>query len=63
MVKTSPSRAGDVGSLPGRRAEIPHASGLKNQNVKQKLYCDKFNNDFKNSPYHTHTQSLTTKKL
>ena len=43
MVKTSPSNAGDVGSIPGQGAKIPHASGPKNQNIKQKQYCNKFN--------------------
>ena len=63
MIKTSPSNAGDASSIPGRGVKITHALGLKNQNIKQKQYCDKFNKDFKNSPYHTHTQSLTTKNI
>ena len=29
VVKTSPSNAGAVGSIPGRGAKIPHASGPK----------------------------------
>jgi len=29
--------------------------GPKIQNIKQKQYCNKFSNDFKNGP-HTHTQ-------
>ena len=29
MVKTSPSNAGGVGSIPGQGAKIPHASGPK----------------------------------
>ena len=45
------SNAGGVGSIPGRGAEIPNASGPKNQNVKQKQRCDKFNKDFKIGPY------------
>ena len=49
VVKTSPSNAGDEGSIPGRGAKIPHASQPRNQNVKQKQYCNKFNKDFKNS--------------
>ena len=48
MVRTSPSNAGGVGSIPGRGAKIPYASRPKNQNIKQKQYCDKFNKDFKN---------------
>ena len=47
VVKTSPSNAGGVGSIPGQGAKIPHALWPKNQNIKQKQYCDKFNKDFK----------------
>ena len=48
VVKTSPSNAGAVGSIPGQRAKIPHALWPKNQkNMKQKQYCNKFNKDFK----------------
>ena len=36
MLKTSPSNAGGVGAIPARGAKIPHASGLKSQNKKQK---------------------------
>ena len=51
VVKTSPSNAGDVGSIPSWGAKIPHASWPKNQNIKkQKQYCNKFNKDFKNGP-------------
>ena len=46
VVKTSLSNAGDTGSIPGQRAKIPHASWPKNQNIKQKQYCSKFNKDF-----------------
>ena len=45
-VKTSPSNAEGVGSIPGQGARIPHALGPKNQNIKQKQYCKKFNKDF-----------------
>ena len=51
MVKTSPSNAGGAGSIPSRGAKIPHGSGPKNQNIKQKEYCNKFNKDFKNGPH------------
>ena len=47
VVKTSPSNAGGVGSIPGQGAKIPHASWPNNQNIKQKHYCNKFNKDFK----------------
>ena len=48
VVKTLPSNAGGAGLIPGQGAKIPHASGPKNQNIKQKRYCKKFNKDFKN---------------
>ena len=51
VVKTSPSNAGGAGSIPGQGTKIPHASWLKNQNIKQKQYCNKFNKDFKNGPH------------
>ena len=35
------------GSIPGRGGKIPHVSWPKNQNMKQKQYCNKFNKDFK----------------
>ena len=47
MVKTLPSNAGGAGSIPGRGAKIPHASQPKNQNIKQKQYCNAFKKDFK----------------
>ena len=51
VVKTSPSNAWCVGLIPGRGAKIPHAWWPKNQNIKQKQYCNKFNKDFKNGPH------------
>ena len=51
MVKTSPSNAEGVGSIPGQGARIPHALGPKNGNIKQKQYCNKFNKGFKNGPH------------
>ena len=51
MVKTSLSNARGAGSIPGRGAKTPHAPGPKNQNIKQKQYCNKFNKDFKNGPH------------
>ena len=50
VVKTLPSNIGGLGSMPGWGAKIPHASWPKNQNIKQKQYCNKFNKDFKNGP-------------
>ena len=43
VVKNPPSNAGGAGLIPGQGAKIPHASGPKNQNIKQKQYCNKFN--------------------
>ena len=51
VVRTSRADAGGVGSTPGQGAKIPHASWPKNQNRKQKQYCNKFNKDFKNGPH------------
>ena len=53
MVKTLPSDAGGVGSIPGGRAKILHALGppKKHTKIKQKQHCNKFNKDFKNGPY------------
>ena len=51
VVKASPSNAGGAGLIPGRGAKIPHALWPKNQNIKQKQYCNKFNKDFKNGPH------------
>ena len=36
VVRTSPSNAGGVGSIPGQGARIPHAWQPKSQNIKQK---------------------------
>jgi len=47
VIKTLPSRAGGVGLTPGWGAKTPHVLWPKNQNIKQKQYCNKFNKDFK----------------
>ena len=60
MVKTPHSNAGGEGSIPGQGAKIPHASWLKNQNIKKKQYCNKFNKDFKND---LHQKILKKKTL
>ena len=36
-----------AGLIPGQGAETPHALHLKNQNIKQKQNCNKFNKDLK----------------
>jgi len=46
VVETSSSNAVDVGLILGQGANIPHAPGPKNQNIKQKQYCNKFSKDF-----------------
>ena len=46
MVTASPSNAGDVGSVPGWEAEIPHTSQPQTPNIKQKQYCNIFNKYF-----------------
>lgn len=48
MVKILPSRAGGVGLVLGRGAEI---SWPQNKNINQKQYTNKFNEDFKNGPH------------
>ena len=60
MVKTLPSNARGAGLIPGRRAKIPHAWGSKNQNIKEKQYCNKLNKGFKNGP---HQKILKKKKV
>ena len=47
VVKTSPFRARDAGSIPGQGAKILHASWPKKQNIKQNQYYNKLNKDFK----------------
>ena len=45
------SSAGAAGWIPSQGAKILHASQPKNQNIKQKLYCNKFNRHLnKNCP-------------
>ena len=51
VVETLPATAGSVGSIPSWGAKIPHALWPKNQTIKQKQYCNKFNKDFKNGPH------------
>ena len=42
-VKTSLSNAKCMCSIPGQEAKIPRSTWPKNQNIKQKQYCNKFN--------------------
>ena len=46
-VKTLPSSIRVAGSIPGQGAKILDALTPKNQNTKQKQYCNKFNKDLK----------------
>ena len=50
-VRTSLSNTGCEGSIPGQGAKISYTlwqkKKNKNQNMKQRQYCNKFNKDFK----------------
>ena len=52
-----------MGLIPGEGAKIPHASQPKNQNMKQKQYCNKFNKDFKNGLHQFWTELITQIRL
>ena len=41
----SPSSTEGAALIPGQGAKIPHAVRPRNQNIKQKQYCNKFNKD------------------
>ena len=43
MVRDSPCSVGDVCRIPGQGTKIPCATWPKNENIKQKEYCNKFN--------------------
>ena len=49
VVRISPSNAGGAGPIPGEELRFPRALQLKNQNLKQKQYCNKFNKDLTNN--------------
>ena len=55
VVKILPSNAWGTGSIPSREAKITRALRPKNQNIRQKQYCNRFNKDFKNG---THQESF-----
>ena len=44
----------------GQGARIPHSSGPKHQNIKQKQYCNTFNKDFKKM---VHTKNIFKKYI
>ena len=45
-----PSNEVGTGVIPGQEVKISHALWPKNQNIKQKQYCNKFNKHFNNGP-------------
>ena len=61
MVKTSPSNAGGAGLIPGQGVKILHDSQPKNQNMRQKQYCNKLNKSLKNGSHQKKKKSLTIK--
>ena len=50
VVKTLPSNAGGVGSIPIKELKS-HMPRNQNTKTKQKRYCNKYNTDFKNGPH------------
>ena len=62
VVKTSPSNVGGAGSIPGWGVRSHMPRGLKNQNIKRKQYCNKFNKDFKNGPHQKKKRNLKKEK-
>ena len=63
VVKTSPSSAGGVTSIPGQRAKITPALWPINQNRRQKRYCNKFNKGFKNGAHQKTTHLKKRNKI
>ena len=53
VVKTLPSIAGDVGSIPGQGV---------NQNIRQKQYCNKCNKDFEKKSTSKNKQLILIKR-
>ena len=51
VVRTSSANTGVAGSIAGQGPKIPHASGPKKQNIKQKQNFNKFNKDCNNDPH------------
>ena len=51
VVKTSPSNARGVGSIPVQGTKIPRASWAKKQEHAKKQCCNKLNKDFKDGPH------------
>ena len=61
MVKTSPSNTEGEGSIPGGELRSHLVHGQKNK-TKQKQYCNKFNEDFKNCPLKKKKKDLKKKR-
>ena len=59
VMKTSPSNAGSVDSIPGWGAKIPHASWPENQEPTIEVICNKFNKDLKNG---SHQENILKKE-
>ena len=57
-----PSNAEGMGLIPRQGAKSPHASWPKYRKVKQKRYCNKFNEDLKKNSLHPKSKSLKKKK-
>ena len=62
VVKTSPSNTGGARLSPGWGAKISCCSWPKNQNIKQKQCCNKFNKDFQNGPHQKKSSKNNFKK-
>ena len=60
MVTTFPSSAGVAVLIPGERVKFYMPQDEKNQIIKQKPCCNKFNKDFKHDP---HEKSLKINTL
>ena len=58
MVKVWLSGGRGVGLISGQGTRIPRALQPKIQNIKQKQYCNKFNEDFKNGPHQKKKKSF-----
>ena len=54
-------RCRGCGLIPGQELRSHMPCGQKSQNIKQKQYCNRFNEDFKNGP-HTHTKKKKLKR-
>ena len=47
MVKNLPSNAEDMGSIPGQRTKISHATGQLNLHVAKKTQCNPKKDEYK----------------